>query len=107
MLPGVLHVYYKRQLYPWLTLIGGAKAIIHANYFPQVYLAPIIKIPYDIAVRPLISYGGYGNLDLGIHASRIFFDQYFIGITSYYLEDLIAPAKTTGQGIGFYGCVLF
>ncbi len=107
MLPGVLHVYYKRQLYPWLTLIGGAKAIIHANYFPQVYLAPIIEIPYDIAVRPLISYGGYGKLDLGIHVSRVFFDQYFIGITSYYLEDLIAPANTTGQGVGFYGCVLF
>ncbi len=107
MLPGVFHVFYRKQLYPWLTFIGGAKAIIHANYFPKVYLAPVFKLPYDIAVRPLFSYGGYGNVDIGIHASRVFYGRYFLGITSYYLEDLIAPATTTGQGIGFYGCVLF
>lgn len=107
MLPGVFHVFYRKQVYPWLTFIGGAKAIVQANYCPRVYLAPVFEIPYEIAIRPLFSYGGYGMLDVGIHASKVFYDRYFVGITSYYLENIVSPATTTGQGIGFYGRVLF
>jgi hypothetical protein len=106
MLPTMFHLQYNRQLKDWLHLTGGIKTMINANYIPKIYLAPLFILPYNGTVQPRLSYGGYGQLTVGLGVTKTFFENYFIGVTTFNIENAISSSQTAGQGISLYGRVL-
>jgi hypothetical protein len=107
MLPGSFKLSYNYDFGENITITAGINLMINANYLPRLFLKSLILTEYDFAIYPQIMFFGYGNVDVALGISKKINNRYYFGFNSYYLEDLIAPSKTSGQGISFFGSVLF
>lgn len=89
------------QKFGKIELQSGFKYIFNANYIPRLYIQPKYFINEKIAAKATIAVGGYGNFDLGLGLTGRIGKSLYFDLDLYYLEALLVPNKSAGQGINF------
>lgn len=89
--------YYSRQLF----LVSGFEYNLNAGAFPRIYIQPVWQPGKNLFLHATISAGGYGfaDFEFGIAGNM---GRGFCGYLNIFAaEMLIAPNKTSGNGLGF------
>lgn len=84
-----------------LFFITGAEIVLNAGYLPRVYLRPVYRISKNIFAHVELAAGGYGRLDaeFGVAGYMGYGFSGFVNI--FAAEAIIAPSRTSGQGLEF------
>ncbi|MBN4081744.1 hypothetical protein JYU23_01300 [bacterium AH-315-C07] len=97
-LPALINFMYKRKLGAMDLRIGG-NYFFNARHFPQAYLQLNRALTKSILVGGILSYGGYGSLDVGLEINFKIGDRFHLKVGSRHVEGLLFPAKTSGEGV--------
>jgi hypothetical protein len=76
------------------------------HFKPRFYALAEYLIGQNWRLSPCLAYGGYGGFDYGLGIEYALKQKYFFKLNNFFLEDLISPVKSKGQGINFLVCVL-
>lgn len=106
-IPATFHVNYVRYLSEKITLVGGVKYMLRSAYIPRVYVKGLYYFSDDFFIAPVIAYGGFGRLDFELGAAKSFNGKLILSANAFYLEYLLLPKKTSGQGFNFSVTKLF
>ena len=99
ILPTFVQMRYSSHVSGRLALHGALNMLSNAEYKPQVTFSPVYTLPYNISLLGSFCFGGYSNVDVGTGISKQFGQRAIAGCASWFIENAIAPAKSTGQGI--------
>lgn len=102
-----IHLSYLHNLTSKLYFYAGIKQLFPAPYTPLLYIKPYYKAKKYLEIGPNVSYGGFGNLDVGISFRGIISKRFFYTYDFLFLEDLLLKDTSTGQGFNFSLCALF
>ena len=85
-----------------LTLMGGFRHRINANYMMYSYVSSFYKISETITLQNTLAYGGYGrHVNFGAGIDMKIAQKWGIVLYSDALEGFIIPSKTTAKSIYF------
>jgi hypothetical protein len=98
-LPFTFNANYTYYLSQKLHLMGGIRYLAFANYFPRIYFKGLYKIRERFILTPGILYGGYGNLNLELSATKSFNDKFLISGSVVCLEYLLIPKQSYGLAV--------
>ncbi|MFL5731061.1 MAG: hypothetical protein ACJ75J_16355 [Cytophagaceae bacterium] len=107
VIPATFHVNYVYNYSDRLTLVGGIKQMINVAYIPRLYLKSVYYVKKDLAIIPMIAYGGFGRGDFELGVSKSFKDKLMVSVNLFYLEYFILPKKSSGNGFNFSLTKLF
>jgi hypothetical protein len=106
-IPATFHVNYVHYLSEKITMVGGVKYMLRAAYIPRVYVKGLYYFNDNFFIAPVIAYGGFGRLDFELGAAKSFNDKLIISANAFYLEYVLLPKKSSGQGFNFSVTKLF
>ena len=101
MLPTTLHLAYFRHLTPKITVSGGVRQMAVPGYIPRVYGKLAYYIRKDFVIIPTLAYGGFGRADIELGISKTFKEHVIVSVNLFCFEYLVAPNKTSGNGLSF------
>lgn len=102
-----IHLSYKHNFSDKLYSYVGIRQLFPAPYTPLVYVKPYYApIPF-LALGPSLAYGGFSNFDLGISFRGTISKTFFFTYDFLYLETLLFPNASTGQGFNFSLSAIF
>jgi len=99
MLPSTLHISYYRHLTPKISVTGGVRQQFVYGYMPRVYGKLAYYITKDFVLIPTLAYGGFGRADVELGIAKSFSNHVLISANLMWFEYLVAPSKTSGQGM--------
>ena len=102
-----IHLSYKHNFSDKFYSYAGIRQLFPAPYVPLVYVKPYYAPTHFIAVGPSLAYGGFGNFDLGISFKGTISKTIFFTYDFLYLETLLTPNNSTGQGFNFSLSAIF
>jgi len=106
-IPATFHVNYVRYLSEKITLVGGVEYMLRAAYIPRVYVKGLYYFKDDFFIAPVVAYGGFGRLDFELGAAKSFNNKLVISANAFYLEYVLLPKMSSGQGFNFSVTKLF
>ncbi|WP_018343492.1 hypothetical protein [Cytophaga aurantiaca] len=99
MLPSTVHVSYYRHLSPKVTITGGVRQQFVHGYIPKIYGKLAYYLKKDFVLIPTLSYGGFGRADVELGIAKSFSEHLLVSANLMWFEYLVAPSKTSGQGM--------
>ena len=88
-----------------LRLQASLDYIVNANYSPRIGVVSNYQFNFPLQLELLANYGGYSKLDVGLGMNYTFSKLFTAYFKTFYLEDLISPSKTSGQG-NYFGIIV-
>jgi hypothetical protein len=101
MLPTTMHISIVHHLNKKWSIAGGAKYMFAPGYIPRVYVKPIYYLSDQMLVSSTLAYGGYGKADVILSCGWKYSNKLMVSIDALFLEYMIAPNSTSGNGIQF------
>ncbi len=98
LLPVNVHFRYSYQATDKWNIIGGLHYMYFKGYLPKIYGGANYQLG-STGINATASLGGFGRADFEIGATQRIKDKFLATINFLYLENLLAPKKTSGQGI--------
>ena len=102
-----IHVSYFHNISSKIYFYAGVKQLFPAPYIPLIYIKPFYKVKQYLEVGPNVSYGGFGNLDVGLSFKGVISKRFFYTYDFLFLEDLLVKDSSSGQGFNFSLSALF
>lgn len=102
LMPATFHIAYIHEFNEKLTLMGGFRHRINANYMMYSYLTSLYRVSEKIILQNTIAYGGYGgtlNVGFGIDVSLA--EKWSVVLYSDAVEGLILPKFTNAKSVYF------
>lgn len=101
MLPSTFHLSAVHHFNKKWSLAGGMKYMSTPGYLPRVYVKPIYYFNDHLLVSSTLAYGGFGKADVIVSAGWKYQNKLMLSLDAFFLEYLIAPSKTCGNGLQF------
>jgi hypothetical protein len=98
LIPATFHVNYLYNYNTRLSFVGGIKYMINASYIPRIYVKTIYYVKKDLILIPMVAYGGFGRADLELGVAKSFKDKLIVSLNLFYVEYLLLPKKSSGNG---------
>ena len=80
---------------------AGFKYMLFIKYNPKFYGRATYSLSDKLWTSATVSYGGFGGVDYELAIGGIFLKKNLVNVNIHYLEYLIAPTITSGQGFDF------
>jgi len=97
-LPATFHLRFLHDLSSKTGIGFGYRYMTNSNFKSQLYMLVNQKFSGHFSMGSTLSIGGFGNIDISLNLAKRFDSRYTIALNAYYLESIISPRKTTGQG---------
>lgn len=98
---GSVNLSYYHQLNAKLEGYIGVKQYFTSAYLPRIYVRPYYKVHHYLSVGVPVAYGGFGRFDLGLSVKGNILKNYYYTVDVNYLESLLNPKNSSGQGFNF------
>ncbi len=98
-MPTTLQVEYERMLRPdKLSMTAGVRYTFINGYRPRIWARAHFYLPLNFEVAPVLAWGGLGDTDFGLKIGKQLGRNVFLSTELFFLENLIVPNATKGQG---------
>lgn len=102
-----IHASYLHNVSSKMYFYAGIKQLFPAPYIPLLYIKPYYKLKSYLELGPNVSYGGFGNLDIGLSFKGVISKRIYYTYDFLFLENLLLKDSSTGQGFNFSLSALF
>lgn len=102
-----IHINYLHHISNKVYAYAGVRQLFPAPYIPLFYIKPYYKVKTYLELGPSISYGGFGNTDIGLSFKGKIANKFYYTYDFLFLEDFIIKDKSTGQGFNFSLSAIF
>lgn len=104
---GSVNMSYFKKVSPKFYGYVGVKQFFTSAYTPRIYTRPYYKFCKCLSVGMPMAYGGFGKFDIGVSLKGNIFKNYYYTVDVNYLESLLNPKNSSGQGINFALSAMF
>ncbi len=100
-IPVHLEFSYLKYLDEKFSILGNIEYYANSSYLPRLSIIPSYQAFSGVFFLPIISYGGYGQMDYGL-GIKYKSNRFFARLNTYLFEYLLAPSITSGLGFSFH-----
>lgn len=98
LLPGDIRLTFRTQINDKLFLDAGVRYLLNANFFPQFRAMAWYNFTEQYAASMAVTYGGYGNLRIGLGAQALWKDNLYLKIMAPNVVGFVS-GKSVGMGL--------